>query len=200
MKHPTGTSLVTLTVWLASCALATTASAKDTLIDLNNARVGGYGGPVFKSSKIQNEQTFEIGGSGGATFTTGKHSILLGGAGFGLVNELNWGSAEKLEMGYGGFLLGYTYNPEALVHVDTQLLLGAGGATVIDPDDASASSDVGTFLITELTTQVDVNVTDFMEIGLGASYRWASNPSIDGLSAGDLSKPGFFISFQFGSL
>ncbi|MFT4675130.1 MAG: hypothetical protein ACI9PX_000059 [Reinekea sp.] len=198
MTHPT-VKWLALAVWLASSALATSASAKDTLIDLDNARVGGYGGPVFKSGQIQNEQTFEIGASGGATFTTGRHSITLGGGAYSLVNELAWDTDERLEMGYGGLILGYTYNPEALAHVDTQLLLGGGGVTIVNLDDTSANSE-GTFLISELTAQVGVNITDFMAIGLGASFRQTSDPGISGLGANDLSRPGFFISFQFGSL
>ncbi len=191
-------SLSAAVVVIATGLVGTHAFAKDTLIDLDNARVGGFGGPVFKTSRIKGEQTFEIGGGGGATFTTGKHSIMIGGAGYGLVNELNWGVDEKLEMGYGGFMFGYTYNPEALVHVDTQILLGAGGVHVID--SSNQSSDTGTFLISEISSQVEINVTDFMEIGVGASYRLATDPSINNLDGDDLSKPGVFISFQFGSL
>jgi hypothetical protein len=181
-------------------AAASSASAKDTLIDLENARIGGFGGPLFKVSQIKNSETFEIGGMGGATFTTGKHSLMLGGGGYGLVNEISWDDNNRLEVGYGGLMLGYTYDPEALVHIDTYLLLGAGGATVIDARDASNPVELGSFLITELTTQVEVNVTDFMEIGVGGSYRLTTDPDITGLSASDLSKPSVHISFQFGSL
>lgn len=192
------TSLIAMTVLASGQTMA-----KDTLIDLDNARVGGFGGLQFKSSHIQDQQTFEIGGIGGVTFTSGKHSVMFGGGGFGLVNELDWGTSasnEKLEVGYGGFIVGYTYMPEALVHVETQLLLGAGGASVVDPYDSSYVTQNGSFLITELMTQVEVNVTDFVEIGLGASYRKVSDPGISGLKARDLSKPGFFVTFQFGSL
>jgi len=198
MNKHLGNSLSAAAIVISTGILGTYAFAKDTLIDMDNARVGGFGGPIFKTSQIKGEQTFEIGGGGGATFTTGKHSVMLGGAGYGLVNELDWGVNEKLEMGYGGFLIGYTYNPEALVHVDSQLLLGAGGVHTIGSDNKT--SDTGTFLITEISSQVEINVTEFMEIGFGASYRLATDPSINGLSGGDISSPGVFISFQFGSL
>lgn len=178
--------------------VGTHAIAKDTLIDLDNARVGGFGGPVFKTSEISGEQTFEIGGMGGATFTTDKHSVMIGGAGYGLVNELDWQTDEKLEMGYGGVLFGYTYNPEALLHVDTTLLLGAGGVTSLD--SSNSSTDTGSFLVSELASQVEINVTDFLELGFGASYRLTTEPSLNGLTADDLSGPSAFITFQFGSL
>ncbi|MFQ3230384.1 hypothetical protein [Reinekea sp.] len=181
-------------------AASSTAFAKETLIDLENARIGGFGGPLFKVSQIKNTETFEIGGMGGATFTTGKHSLMLGGGGYGLVNEIRWGTNNHLEVGYGGLMFGYTYDPEALVHIDTYLLLGAGGASVIDARDANNPVELGSFLISELTTQVEVNITEFMEIGLGASYRLTTDPDITGLTAGDLSKPSVHISFQFGSL
>jgi hypothetical protein len=177
-----------------------TAIGKETLIDLENARIGGFGGPLFKVSQIDDSETFELGGMAGATLTTGKHSLILGGGGFSLVNELSWSNNNSLEVGYGGLIMGYTYNPEALIHVDTFVLLGAGGASVIDSRDSNNPTETGSFLITELTSQVEVNVTDFLEIGIGASYRVTTNPDIDGLSASDLSKPSAHISFQFGSL
>lgn len=183
---------------IASGVLTTQAFAKDSLIDMDNARVGGFGGPVFKSTTIQGEPTFEIGGMGGATFTTGKHSVMLGGGGFGLVNELNSDNGDRLEMGYGGFIMGYTYDPESLVHVDTTILLGAGGITPIDSDNAIGPGK--TFLITEVTAALEVNLTRFMEVGIGGSYRLTSDPEISGLNSADLSNPGVFISFQFGSL
>ncbi|MFC3702690.1 hypothetical protein ACFOND_13680 [Reinekea marina] len=190
-----GLSVLTLTVALSGAAMA-----KDTLIDVENARIGGFGGPVFKASQIKNTETFELGGMGGATFTTGKHSIMIGGGGYGLVNEISWGVNTQLEMGYGGLMVGYTYNPEALIHVDTFLMLGAGGASVIDSRNANNPEELGSFLVTELTSQIEINVTDFMEVGIGASYRLTTDPDITGLSAADLSKPGVHISFQFGSL
>lgn len=187
-------------VMTASCLLAGTVAARESLIDLDNARVGGFGGPVFKVSQIKNQETFEIGGMGGATFTTGLHSIMIGGAGYGLVNEPPWSNNTRLDMGYGGLVLGYTYNPEALLHVDTHLLLGAGGISAIDPSAPNNPEELGSFLVAELGVQVEVNVTPFMELGLGTSYRMTSDPSIADLSRSDLSKPTVFISLQFGSL
>lgn len=187
-------------VMTASCLLAGTAAARESLIDLDNARVGGFGGPVFKVSQIKNQETFEIGGMGGATFTTGLHSIMIGGAGYGLVNEPPWSNNTRLDMGYGGLVLGYTYNPEALVHVDTHLLLGAGGISAIDPSAPNNPEELGSFLVAELGAQLEVNITPFMELGLGTSYRMTSDPSIADLSRSDLTKPTVFISLQFGSL
>lgn len=198
MNKRLSNSLVAATLVVGSGILGTHAFAKDALIDLDNARVGGFGGPVFRTSQIKGDQTFEIGGMGGATFTTGKHSVMIGGGGYGLVNELDWGTNEKLEMGYGGFIFGYTYDPEALIHVDTHVLLGAGGVQSIDTDNSE--TDNGTFLISEIASQVEINLTEFMEVGLGASYRLTTDPSMAGINSNDLSKPSVYISFQFGSL
>lgn len=182
-----------------TASLTSMSFAKSTLIDMDNARTGGFGGPAFKTSQIDGEQTFELGGIGGATFTTEKHSIMIGGGGFGLVNELEWSTDEKLEMGYGGLIFGYTYSPESLIHVDSQLLLGAGGVSVVNTA-TSSDSDVGSFLLAELTALLEVNVTEFLEVGIGGSYRMLSDPNVVGLSASDLSTPSFVISFQFGTL
>lgn len=175
-------------------------NAKETLIDMSDANVGGFGGPVFKVSAIKGEQTIEMGGMGGATFTGNNRSLILGGGGYGLVNEIDWGASNILEMGYGGFIIGYTFNPEALVHFESHLLLGGGGVVIRDPLIPGSNIDTGTFLVSELTVQVDINLTEFMELGIGASYRLTSKPGITGLDAADLSKPGLVISFQFGNL
>ncbi len=187
------------TLLLAVGALVgTSAYAKDALIDMENARSGGFGGPVVKYGDINGDSAAMIGGEGAGTFTSGDHSLLIGGAGFGLVNELDWDTDRKLEMGYGGLMLGYTHRPDAVVHVESKLLLGAGGVSIIDT--AGDDEDSGSFMVTELTVSGEVNVTDFLEIGLGGAYRLTSEPGIDGLSASDLSGPSIVISFQFGQI
>lgn len=172
--------------------------AKDSLIDMDNARSGGFGGPLVKYGEINGDSAAMIGGEGAGTFTTGKHSLMIGGAGFGLVNELDWDTDRKLEMGYGGLMLGYTHDPDNVVHVESKLLLGAGGVSIVDP--GGDEDDSGSFMVTELTISGEVNVTDFLEIGIGGAYRLTSEPGIEGLSSGDLSGANIVLSFQFGQI
>jgi len=199
MKQTLANSLSAAALVIVSGIVATSVQAKDSLINLDNAQTGGFGGPVFKASQIKGKETFEIGGIGGATFTTGKHQVMLGGGGFGLTNELKQPNDESLEVGYGGFIMGYTFNPKSVVHVETHLLMGAGGASLIDASNDVVNDESGWFYITELTTKVEVNVTEFMEIGLGASYRVTTDPDMAALSSGDLSGFGMVLSFQFGA-
>ena len=184
---------------LATLTLASVpALAKDALIDMDNARSGGFGGPVVKYGDINGDSAAMIGGEGAGTFTSGDHSLLIGGAGFGLVNELDWDTDQKLEMGYGGLMLGYTHKPDSVVHVESKLLLGAGGVSIVDT--AGSDDDSGSFMVTELTISGEVNVTNFLEIGLGGAYRLTSEPGIDGLSASDISGASIVVSFQFGQI
>lgn len=183
---------------IASALIHQGTAAKETLIDLDNARVGGFGGPLIKVSEVKGQQTLEIGGMGGASFTTGKHSVIIGGAGIGLVNALDGADNEKLDIGYGGVIFGYTHNPEALVHIDSHLLLGAGGVTAVNSDNAT--TDTGSFLIAELSTQLELNITEYIELGLGLSYRITSDPDTTGLSNNDLNSPTAYLLFQFGAL
>lgn len=186
-------------VLLTTLALASApVLAKDALIDMDNARSGGFGGPVVKYGDINGDSAAMIGGEGAGTFTTGDHSFLIGGAGYGLVNELDWDTDQKLEMGYGGLMIGYTHKPDSVVHVETKLLLGAGGVSIVDT--AGDDDDSGSFMVSELTVSGEVNVTEFLEIGLGGAYRLTSEPGIDGLSANDISGPSIVISFQFGQI
>lgn len=190
----------------ALCATATTlllataapVQAKDTLLDMDDARAGGFGGPVVKIGPIHDTGSVMIGGEGAATFTAGEHSLFIGGGGYGLVNEPDFGDNEKLEMGYGGLILGYTHRPQQLVHVETKLLLGFGGVTVVDLD-GDRQDDAG-FFVSEASITGEINLTDFFEIGVGAAYRQTSQPNISGLKPRDLSGPSMIITFQFGSI
>lgn len=179
--------------------LAAPAHAKNALIDMEDARSGGFGGPLVRLGTINGDSAVMIGGEGGGTFTSGPHSLIIGGAGYGLVNELEWDTTgRKLEMGYAGLLMGYTHQPDNVVHWESKVLLGAGNVSVVDPggsDDEDAN-----FLVSEFSLSGEVNVTDFLEIGLGGAYRLTSEPLIDNLDAGDISGPSVFISFQFGQI
>lgn len=197
MKHQI-LSMFSASLIVITSGIAGQACARNALIDVDDARVGGFGGPMLRVTELGNDQAFEIGGMGGVTFTTGKHSIALGGTGVGLVNEPEIGDGNKVEMGYGGLMFGYTYNPEALVHVESHLTLGAGGLSVIN--SAGDTGDSGSFLFTEISSQVEVTVTEFLEFALGASYRVTTDPSVTGFDANDLSKPSVYLMFQFGSL
>lgn len=179
--------------------VAAPAHAKNALIDMEDARSGGFGGPLVKLGSINGDSAVMIGGEGGGTFTSGPHSLIIGGAGYGLVNELEWdNTGRKLEMGYAGLLMGYTHQPDNVVHWESKVLLGAGNVSVVDAggsDDEDAN-----FLVSEFSLSGEVNVTDFLEIGIGGAYRLTSEPLIDNLDAGDISGPSVFISFQFGQI
>lgn len=183
----------------ALLAFSLSAQAKTALINMEDARSGGFGGPVVKLGTVNGDNAVMIGGEGGATFTSGPHSLILGGAGYGLVNELEWDTqGRELEMGYAGLMMGYTHQPDRVVHWESKVLLGAGSVSIVDPggsDDEDAN-----FLVSEFSLSGEVNVTDFLEIGIGGAYRLTSEPLIDNLDAGDISGPSVFISFQFGQI
>lgn len=186
-------------VGTALLLFAASSHAKTALIDMDDARSGGFGGPLVKLGSINGDNAVMIGGEGGGTFTSGSHSLIIGGAGYGLVNELEWdNTGRKLEMGYAGLLMGYTHQPDNIVHWESKVLLGAGNVSIVD---AGGNNDEdANFLVSEFSLSGEVNVTDFLEIGIGGAYRLTSEPLIDDLDAGDISGPSVFISFQFGQI
>lgn len=180
------------------CLAGAQAESKQSLIDMKHARSGGFGGPLVKYGDISDEGAVMIGGEGAGTFTSGEHSVLVGGAGMGLVNELHLPNDQRLEMGYGGIMLGYTHRPDRLVHVETKVLLGAGNVRILD--DQGNENDDGRFMVSELTVSGEVNLTDFLEVGIGGAYRFTSDPGVSAVSASDLSGPSLVLSFQFGQI
>jgi hypothetical protein len=184
----------------AALLLASTpALAKEALINMEDARSGGFGGPVLKLGSINGDNAVMLGGEGGGTFTAGPHSLIIGAAGYGLVNELEWdNTGRKLEMGYAGLLLGYTHQPDRVVHWEARMLLGAGNVSIADT--GGSNDEDANFLVSEFSLSGEVNVTDFLEVGIGGAYRLTSEPLIDNLDAKDISGPSLFISFQFGQI
>ena len=171
------------------------ANARESLIDLDDASIGGVAGPVIKYSQVLGQDSLEIGFIGGATLTTGKQSILIGAGGFGSTTEFE----EDIDFGYAGVVLGYAYAPQNILHIDNRLLLGAG-AIHQDNINGTTTDRSGSFLVAELSSQLDISVTQFFEMGIGGSYRVVSAPSRVSVANKDINGAAVFLSLQFGKL
>jgi len=89
---------------------------------------------VVKSAVINNSFALFVGGYVGWLI---NHTFLLGGGGYGLANSISapgnaldyYGAANdlKIQLGYGGLLLEYLGNPDALIHYNESALIGGGG-------------------------------------------------------------------------
>ena len=126
MKHWSGILLVAVFI----CVLSAPAFARDEVLVGGPIEHGG-GGPSLKVGPAMDKARFFIGGYGGWYI---NHTFMIGGGGYGLINEVkapvSGKQGEKLyfEMGYGGLVLEYVNKSHRLVHFTINTLLGGVGS------------------------------------------------------------------------
>jgi hypothetical protein len=172
-----------------------------TLVDFDNIRISGFGGPFMQFTAVDGEFAHMMGG--GAAILVGD--FFFGGYGLGLTNQIqadpmknpDFRVGDYLSVGHGGFWLGYSLFGDRAIHVCISTLLGWGelgikGEYYVDnvwPDNI--------FMIAP-TLEVELNLTRYFRIGAGATYNLFTFVDLQGYSASDFSSPGGFLSFKFG--
>lgn len=158
----------------------------------NNARlVGAFGGPMLEFTQLDGEYTTFSGGGGGLVIG----NFFVGGYGLGTTDYRRWidGNDFRIDMGHGGFWLGYFAPKHKLIHPYGSLKIG-WGATDID----DGGFDEAIFVLTP-ELGIELNVTSWFRIAGTVNYRWVdgidSSPSFD---AGDFSAVGAGLTFRFG--
>ena len=162
---------------------------------------GGYGGPLLKIGQINGETGIFMGGQGGWII---NHRLVLGGKGYGLVNDVKVEGSEnlKLEFGCGGALLEYIIASNRLVHLSIQSMIGAGGVryAVIDYEDDHDDIDYSddSFFVLEPGINLILNVNKNFRIGAGVTYRYVNGVEYEGLSNSDLNGVSAQVLLKFG--
>lgn len=194
-------------ILLLIMAAALPGFAEETLFDGKIHDSGGYGGPVVRFTQIgpHSDLGVVVGGRGGWIV---NHSFILGGGGYGLVTdhdpadwETNFQNDYRLNIGYGGLFLGYIHQSDQLLHFTVETLIGWGGVNYSQFDEDYDDSDYNgdSFFVLEPGASVEVNVTDFFRVGVGATYRYVQGVDYHALSNQDLSGLTGQIEFKFGS-
>ncbi|MBN2543440.1 hypothetical protein JXI42_11300 [bacterium] len=186
--------------------LVTVCVAKDeTLFGSHRFEPGGYGGPVLKVTTVDGEIGIMMGGRGAFCI---NHVFGIGGGGYGLVNEVkakDTAPADRpyLGFGYGGVILeGIFFSPN-MVHFTGNILIGGGAIYFFQDWDEQGEEhhdyhDSDHIWIVEPEVAVELNLTDYFRINLGASYRIVGEVELPGYDNSDLSGFAGSIFFKFG--
>jgi hypothetical protein len=169
---------------------------------------GGFGGPVVKFSDVGGSLGVWIGGRGGWIIGfEGPHSISLGGGGYGLASShpvpdpaaAGWPGREDLRVraGYGGFELEYTNRSQRLLHWTASTLIGAG-SVALETAEFPVTADEPAFFVLEPGLHGELNVTRFLRLHAGLSYRYTSGVDRAGFTDRDFSGVNGTIAFKFG--
>jgi hypothetical protein len=146
--------------------------------------VGFYFGFHSEYSQIAGHDAF---GAGGTFAMIANHGLAIGFSGKGFFTEPfeiihGTNTSYSYTGGYGGILIEPIIFPKFPVHVSFPILLGGGGIarsvlydyyypyeyTEVIIEDAEA------FMIAEPGVEIEFNVTRWLRMGLGASYRFTT--------------------------
>lgn len=188
--------IVAVSMFLTFAATGTAQEAKSLLG--GGATSGGFGGPTVAFTRIHDDLAVLVGGRGGWII---DHSIVLGGAGFSMVTpdirtgySLH-GDRPELRLGYGGVESGYIGLSGKLVHPLARLLIGGGHVTYQSHGRGHPSDD---FFAAEPALGVEVNMTNWLRIDAGASYRFIIGAGLPGTGDAQLSGFAGALTLAFG--
>jgi hypothetical protein len=170
---------------------------------------GSYIAPEFKYSNLNDDVCLFIGGRMGISF---NDKFLLGLAFYGLIHSDDL-MAERpseysgfnptqelasLKFIYGGLALEYSFFNNKLVHFNIPVILGPGKVSIKGEDDIFFERiEKSTIFVLEPGLAVEVNLSKWLRIELGASYRYVTGVSLNTLGDKDLSNLSYNLILKF---
>ena len=164
-----------------------------TLVDFNEVRISGLGGPFMQFTMVNGEFAHMMGGGGAVML----NDFWFGGYGLGLTNniysnEVAFPNEASINVSHGGFWMGYSFFGDRAVHFNVSSLIGWGSiGTKWDYDPVPDNI----FVICP-TIELELNLTRYFRLGAGATYNLFT--FVDDYASSDFSGPGGFLSFKFG--
>jgi len=155
---------------------------------LNGSKIsGGFVGTTIKVGELNNQESIWLGGETGVIF---GQDLGVGFAGYGMINSVKsntetlGGNSLYYQSGYGGLLIEPAMFENRVFSISFPSLIGAGGIAEttsrglideleyydLDEDEILAGD---AFWVLEPGAQLNLNVTRWMKINAGVSYRKA---------------------------
>ena len=177
--------------------LAISLSAQTETLFNRTTVIGGFGGPITEFGQFNGEFIVSSGGGGGVILD----DFFIGGYGMGTmeVNDKNTTSQNlNLQMGHGGFWLGYTYKTDKLVHVFASTKLGWGNIEIDVTEGFDNYAKDNIFVITP-EVGVEVNLFRWFKLAGTVGYRAVTGfNSIDEYKNSDFSGVAGTLTLRFG--
>lgn len=149
-------------------SLFVTAQAQHETLFSNARVIGGFGAPIVEMG-LNNDLTTSVGGGGAIVID----NFFIGGYGMGSVDFeslIETEELEQLELGHGGFWLGYTLAPHNLFHLYTSARIGWGGVG-IDLNDNSYRNDFDEVFVLTPEIGLELNLARWFRIAGTVGYR-----------------------------
>lgn len=162
----------------------------------------------MKYTTINDVGSIIVGGRGGWII---NHSLIIGGGMYGLASQVSVDviegdnilkDADELRMMYGGFEIEYIFNSSNVFHVSIYTLLGMGSigyrSDFYENNDYYHMGDQNRFFVAEPAVNLEINVTTFFHLALGASYRFTSGAEYQTITDSNVSGFNGMLTFKFG--
>lgn len=191
--------------------LAGTAEAQDGNIESlagggkSRIRVGGFGAPTIKYTTFYDQSAILLGGYAGVMLNS---KIMLGAGGYALVNNIEAPEnspgypTQYWNMWYTGFVPEYTIKSDKLFHAAVGLLIGGGGVFKSERyhgvSDENTDWDHSGFFVGEPHVSFEMNITKYLRIGVGGSYRYVQGSNTSGITDSQLSGPAAHFTLKAG--
>jgi len=176
----------------------------------DGTKVRGFGSLDIRMTEMKDDLGLLMGAHGGIIL---NNHFVIGLGGYGLTSNFEVEGGENgdnlyLYGGYGGLILGGIFSPKEVVHIYTPILIGASGMEVTDrnylnnfhrPQSPFGNFvETSAFFVVEPGLEVEINVTRFFKVGLGASYRFVRESDLETISNKELSGFSGGLSLKFG--
>jgi hypothetical protein len=169
---------------------------------------GGYGAVTMGYTQIDDKDAWVVGGRAAWII---DHSFALGVGGYGLANDIpleqTWEEDEKMSLivGYGGILLEPIFLARQPVHLAMPVLIGAGAVSMA-PNSYWTQDEVwnkdgysnDVIFVFEPGLELELNLTRFMRLSGGVSYRLTSEIDLPGMDKDILNGYAATVSLKFG--
>ena len=163
-----------------------------------DSKITGYGSWDTKFTRLNEKDAIIIGGHGGVIFN-GYFYFGLGAYGLVTTNQIVGTYPEEsldIHMGYTGMMMGFNIMPKKVVHFSMPMFVGAGN---LELEHQNVFIENSAFLLFEPGLHIELNVVQFMKLGIGGSYRMVHGTSLNNnLSDDDLSYWSGNFSIVFG--
>ena len=164
----------------------------------------GYGGPVIKFSRFNDQFAFMTGGRGAITI---NNRYTIGGGGYGTANSIDIpdssaDTSRLFKMGYGGIELGYIFLPGKKMNIGGSLLIAAGAAFWQNKPKSNGEKlfddDFNIFPVLEPSLYCEVALNRFMWLHAGISYRYVHHAHLDYMTDQNMRGFSCYVGLLFG--
>lgn len=158
---------------LWSCALS---AQHETLF--GRARdIGAFGGPIVEMG-LNNDLNTAVGGGGAIVID----NFFIGGYGVGSVDFdalIENDEIDQIELGHGGFWLGYAFPSYKVIHLYGSGRVGWGGVGIDVSDNSNFPQDVDNVFVLTPELGLELNLTRWFRVGATYGYRFVKGVNED---------------------